>query len=284
MKKTSLKLILYLVPMLSVLPGLCAANKTNKAVFFDLFAVLIDRKNLRARQYIGVGDYLTYAFSGATKNADLEKRYADFLAKAAEDDPVASGQQAWYNGRPICATMLDWLKGLKTSKELIDFLNNYMHEHNDFFLSGTEKKLVTAIISLMRPEVLSSIMGPVKPMIKVIKDCKQEKNGTHNQVFLLTNWDKESFDLLKQQKEHMPMMALFGDDNMILSSEVHMLLPSEELLEYAVKKAGLQPSDCIIITKEKENIPAFEKFGMKTILHTSTGQTRKELAIYGVLS
>lgn len=252
-------------------------NIVSKAIFFDLYGVLIDKRESRARKYINAGDYIAYAFAGVTKNASLERRYEDFLAYVAQHDQTE--KSITFADKPLPAHIVDWLTGNLESKKLISFLHEFMEDHKSFFLSQTETKLVKSIINLMKPEVLSAIVVPLSAMVKVMQDCKKQQidGKPKHEIYILCNWDRESLDLMQQSKELSPIFTVTDGDHLLISSKLGIIIPSDELFAYLVKERNINPADCIIITREKKYMQMIEDHGMKAILHKTMGQTRKEL-------
>ncbi len=274
--------ILVLGGLMSVAFDACA-----KAIIFDLNGVLIDKNALKVAYYLNASDLLSYTLSSATRHFDLEKRCKDFLAYLAEkekDGQEISSLQLCYGEQPLPRIMNDWLKGKRTTKELIDTMEIYVQEHAHFFLNTTEKKLIRAIATLVEPKTFASVMAPVQAMLKLVQECKRqsdEHGKLKHELFILSNWDKESFELIKKQCPS--LFECFKEENIIISGHIGMLKPEPEIFQFVLQKYNIDPKKCIFIDDQPENVEGAKKYGITSILHTKPVTTRKKLVEHGVL-
>ncbi len=254
----------------------------GKNIIFDLGDVLLEKSKSRASCYLSKMEYLSYCFSSTTCNADLEKRYREFLAAVASKDPEPV--RGRYKGDPMPHIMNERLRGTKTGKDVVEHLNTFADANPNFFLSKTEKKLFKEINDILLPENLSNVMVPVQPMAKLVEECKQlvDKNGKQkHQLFVLSNWDKESFPLIQQQ-HNKTLFSHFDANNIIISGHIGHIKPDPEIFDHIIKTFKLDPKECIFIDDAPENIEIAEKKGIKGIVHKNPTETREQLKKIGI--
>lgn len=73
-------------------------------------------------------------------------------------------------------------------------------------------------------------------------------------------------------------------DQVVLSNEVGMLKPSEEIYLYTLNKLRLNPSEVIFIDDKIENVNAAKQVGMKGLKYSSYKELEKALLGFNVLS
>ena len=83
-----------------------------------------------------------------------------------------------------------------------------------------------------------------------------------HKVFVLSNWDSESFVLLQQK--YPELFELF--DGMVISGDVHELKPSENMYRILLDRYNLRPQDCWFVDDQKENIVAAQNCGVNAIM------------------
>ncbi len=72
-------------------------------------------------------------------------------------------------------------------------------------------------------------------------------------------------------------------DTVVLSGEVGMRKPEEEIFQHAAQALGLAPEDCVFIDDMKANVAAAQACGMTGVLHTEPADTAKALQdLFGV--
>jgi putative hydrolase of the HAD superfamily len=66
-------------------------------------------------------------------------------------------------------------------------------------------------------------------------------------------------------------------DTVVLSGEVGMRKPEEEIFRHAAQTLGLAPEECVFIDDMKANVAAAQACGMTGVLHTEPAVTAKAL-------
>lgn len=83
-------------------------------------------------------------------------------------------------------------------------------------------------------------------------------------------------------KHNRKMQYYDGFDVVILSCEVGMQKPDQEIYELTTKKLGTDPQNCVFIDNLQENLEPARDIGMKTILFESAQQLKEDLIKLGV--
>lgn len=98
----------------------------------------------------------------------------------------------------------------------------------------------------------------IKKTVKFIKECKANGFG----VYILSNWDSESFELFKNM--HPELFDLF--DGIVISGDVHLIKPDPQIYQLIIDTYNLDPKTIVFIDDQVENIKAAQKFGIYSIL------------------
>lgn len=92
------------------------------------------------------------------------------------------------------------------------------------------------------------------------------------QVGLLSNIDSATI------RRYLPdIEQLF--DGFIISGDVGVTKPSQEIFELMAMKLGLRPEECLMIDDLPKNIEGAESAGMRAVLFTSRHQLEQDLAV-----
>jgi putative hydrolase of the HAD superfamily len=72
-------------------------------------------------------------------------------------------------------------------------------------------------------------------------------------------------------------------DTVVLSGEVGMRKPEEEIFRHAARTLGLPPEECVFVDDMPANVAAAQACGMTGVLHTETAATARALQdLFGV--
>jgi putative hydrolase of the HAD superfamily len=246
-----------------------------KTIIFDLHGVLLERSKNGSASHIGYLNYGSYCISSSTKGLSFEQRCQDFL-KTLEQYEV---KEAKLQNEPLPKIIGQWLKGEKKAQDLIKEINIFIEKSKDFFKSDLEERMIKSALELMLPDKLTSVVNPVKDMARLVEECKIQKDKDGKQrhtLLILSNWDKESFPLIK--KKCKKLFKHFDEKNIIISGEVGYIKPEKEIYSHIIDKFKLNPEDCIFIDDQEENIEAAKKAGIKNSIHHKEYEvTRKKL-------
>ena len=108
-------------------------------------------------------------------------------------------------------------------------------------------------------------MLPVPAMYDTIRTLRVAGFGT---ALLSNSWGCEEYP-----RADFP--GLF--DTVVLSGEVGMRKPEQEIFLHAAQTLGLPPQECVFVDDMPANVAAAQDCGMTGVLHTETASTAKAL-------
>jgi HAD superfamily hydrolase (TIGR01509 family) len=187
----------------------------------------------------------------------LDNAFASFHLDSAEHH--AAGKAYDQQGRMLPYYMRLWLSGkIETNtikKEVITWITLY----ESFFANETEKIIMQALIhAIFTPEIFVETHYITHEAMQLIKMLK----SSGYQLFILSNWDRESFYLLK--KKYADFFSLF--DGIVVSGFEGCLKPDTKIYEILLERYNLVPSECLFIDDQFENIQAATANNMLGIL------------------
>lgn len=241
-----------------------------KTIIFDLHGVLLERSTSKTASKLGYIDCGRYTlFSGYS----LEERCEELLGAL----PQHELKDVKLKGQSLPKPIGEWLKGEKKAEDMIKEINNFFDKSKHLFKSDLEDRLIRSVIDLMAPKNLAYVVQPIQDMSKLVQECKKQKDKSgkpkHN-LLILSNWDKESFPLIK--KNCKSVFKHFDDKHIIISADVKLLKPEAELFNHIIKKFKLDPKDCVFIDDQEENVAAAKKAGIEAIHHKDYKTTRQK--------
>ena len=104
------------------------------------------------------------------------------------------------------------------------------------------------------------------------------RNYKNYEIYILSNWDKESFPLLLER--FADFFATIKPENIVVSGFIGLIKPDVEFFDYVKNKYKLTTQDLEnswFIDDRPENIAGAKKSGFNVILHTSWPETKKAL-------
>lgn len=129
---------------------------------------------------------------------------------------------------------------------------------------GLKKKIDQESFKLKASDIFSENVE----MTSLLKDLK--KRGY--EIFLISNTCDIHFEFIKKK---FPIFDQF--DGLILSYEVSMRKPSEEIFSYALAKTSSKPEECLFIDDLVEHTNAARSLGMVTHHFSGIDGLRKDL-------
>jgi FMN phosphatase YigB (HAD superfamily) len=233
-------------------------------LFFDLNGVLVKTSKLKAFKKLGME---------AIGYPNLKSRFIEFMNFIDENK-----SEIMFQGQKFPTFLCEWQKGNKTCKETTDFIASSAEKNLDFFKSKTEQKLIKKSAEFFLPENHVEINKPINSMIHIVKQCKNKKDkkgNPINTVFLTSNFDKETFELIK--KAFPQISDLFDEDKIIISAEIKQIKPDKEFYLHIIDKFKLKKEECTLVDDTLENAQGARSIGINAIHHRNTYQTLKEL-------
>ncbi|MEX0940478.1 MAG: HAD-IA family hydrolase [Candidatus Babeliales bacterium] len=252
-------------------------------IIFDMDGVLVKKSSLMSCWYIGIRNF--FGFYNPFSIQEKLFSFLDLLEPRTETTPIAI-----HNNLILPPIMCDWLCGSKSTLEIRNSIVQGLHDHQDFFYSDTERNLISATAQfIFDPNMLAKVIYPVKDGIKLIKQCfnKKDKNGNRtNQIYILSNWDKESFALIYSKPKIKKIFKYI--DGMVISGEVGLMKPDPAIFHYLFKEYNLNPDEqlTVFIDDQKINLQAAQQLGKqmhtiqcKKLNHKKVHRKLKQLAV-----
>ena len=249
-------------------------------VIFDLGGVLFGTNSAQAfweagisstflhifkemRQSQQVSPYSMSALYLALKNtASVQKfkaRLFDFLELVearSETTPLAKDDDG---NRVLPQIMCSWLMGNYTTKEIRKMIKQTAQNNPDFFNNDQEKYRIIATCNkvIFKPTGFTKTRKLFKAGFEFAKECKRKGH----KLYVLSNWDKESFILIKQV--YPEVFGLF--DGIMISGDAGTIKPDPTIYTMALEKFGIDARDSIFIDDLVDNVIAARKCGIAAI-------------------
>lgn len=156
-----------------------------------------------------------------------------------------------------------WLQGTWSAGEVLAIIHNEINMHPEWFKCQAEKRIIQNTARLIfTPALFAQSRKISSAAIAFIKKCKREGH----KVYGLSNWDAESFALLKER--YIEVFNLF--DGIVISAQENANKPHATIYQILLDRYQLQAENCWFIDDQRENIEAAKELGINAIQHTST--------------
>jgi FMN phosphatase YigB (HAD superfamily) len=161
-------------------------------------------------------------------------------------------------GNVVPQIIRDWLCGFMTGAQALSLVDKYCDKNPAMFSNKAERDLIRAIASIIfTPELFIQTQELIPQALAFVQYCK---NNDHC-LFVVSNWDKESFDLFR--KRYPALFRLF--DGVMISGHVGMLKPDIALYQEFLKTFNLDPQQSIYIDDQANNLNVAASLGLHTI-------------------
>lgn len=129
----------------------------------------------------------------------------------------------------------------------------------------------------------------------VVRICNVEKSYVIDEWYKLAQIDFEVVEFIKELRKRHPVYLLSNAvgtflktiiykndiakifDKIYISSEIKLAKPDQNFFIHCLSDIGADPSDCVIIDDNPENIAAAESVGIKGIVYTGLKDLKKKL-------
>ncbi len=248
---------------------LCCTPTSAKIFIFDLGGVLIDTDKRISFQHLGMMNLATYSvrhrINPFNLNYHIKKAlFATLNAIAQVHNLSNENIHLAYDeaGDQLPLLMCMWLQGSMTSAEIRILIDTTITAHPEWFKCSAEQRIVeNLLLMIFTPHHFVNSRKISAAGIAFIKKCKKEGH----KVYALSNWDSESFALLKEK--HAQLFDLF--DGIMISGHVKANKPHNTIYEALLTQYALNPQDCWFIDDQKENIAAAQQLGINAVMHES---------------
>jgi HAD superfamily hydrolase (TIGR01509 family) len=237
-----------------------APKNDQIAVIFDLGGVVFHPAKLKAMGALGLRKIFNYYRSNTVRNPQ-QKLYA-IMNKITNTTGNSYGAGD-SEGNQIPELMCDWFLGTKDSKTILTTILYAIEQHTEWFANKAEKEFIAQLARMMfTPQTFAQIMTPLQSSVDFIRECKAKGY----KLYILSNWDAESFKLLC--KKYPGLFEFF--DGIVVSALVHKMKPQPDIFQLFPKNLNY-----IVVDDQKENIRAARACGMHGILcQKKAGQSK----------
>lgn len=225
---------------------------------FDLNGVLFDTDSSAVFRQLGMKDALWYLARYRSANM-IKVRFYETLHRIVNSNVNSLGVKDPDNA-VMPQLMVDWLCGTHPNKLLLNRIIDAINTNPQWFLNPTEQRLMGAMArAIFDPKQFIAsrkLLSELAPLLGVLK-----QHGV--KLYILSNWDKESFELLK---ERFPYVFMFFDGH-IISGEKGLVKPQPEIYTHAhnhILMTVKNPHICFL-DDQQENLVSAQKAGWHTI-------------------
>lgn len=261
------------------------------AIVFDLGNVLINHNPKTVAFSIGLKDLIRYATEDKKNPFDLTSFVLEILSAFGNQTPSPDAPCATLRGHVIPQIICDFLAGSVQYQEILDRATHRIAEleKSQFFCSERERELaLQAVKVLFDPALIAQYMELSLPGLKLVKKCLAQytRNGKPaHQIYILSNWDAESFKIIRSLPHFKKLFNLFEEQNIVISADLGAIKPHRQAYQKFLARCGLKAKDCIFIDDQLENIIMAKKEGF-TCIHMpdkNFAQVERRLKKLGVL-
>lgn len=243
---------------------LISATELNAHIIFDLGGVLIDTNKSNLFWNLGPKQLALFCLSTGKSPYSL-KRTLYSIMNSIERHYNRDASSYDDEGLLLPSLIRDWIGGAQTNKEILTKLTNAITDHSEWFAHQIEQTIMQNFVEILfTPKKFIATRTFIQKGIDLVKWCK--KQGF--KVYILSNWDSESFALLRAQNAH--IFNLF--DGIIISGDHNCLKPNAKLYQILLNTFHLSPCDCIIIDDRIENIQTARALRMHGIHYVSSNR------------
>jgi len=241
--------------------GIYPAYKSSINIIFDLGGVLLNIDSFALYRQMGIFKLLLYIFMTGKNPRTLLVRVLNDIDLPDLPDKGISDEQ----GNSMSKGMIHWFCGTSSCQQIKDSVLRLLDSNPSYCSSYFSKKLVWSMVSILfDSQSFAKCIKLNEDAITFINECVKNKN----RLYILSNWDSESFILLKNK--YRDFFDLF--DGIIVSGDVQMAKPDPLIFYHILKKYNLNILDTVFVDDQRENINASEAIGIHSILCPKTGR------------
>lgn len=177
-------------------------------------------------------------------------------------------------GKPVPLIICKWLSGELTNKAAIKLILDQIKKES--LNHEVKTKLSNLTKTFFNPYFLADCMWPIDSMVKILDKC----NNSHKyNLYTLSNWDLESFDLFYKSEKAKPVFKNFKNQNITISAQTGYLKPQKEIYQYFIEKHKINPKESLFIDDQIENLEMAKEFGINTIHYKNNNSEDIELEL-----
>jgi HAD superfamily hydrolase (TIGR01509 family) len=242
-------------------------------MIFDFGGVLFHTNKRVSFQHLGALNIAEYALRQRINPLYLDHHLKttffttlNAIAKEQNFDATHYHQAYDEKGQPLPILLNAWLQGTLSCSEIRHLITTSIVAHPEWFSCHAEQRLIeNGLNMIFTPEHFVNSQKLSPEAVAFIKRCKKEGH----KIYGLSNWDAESFALLKEKYAH--LFDLF--DGIIISGQVKANKPHAPIYHELLNTYQLEPQQCWFIDDQEVNVLAAQKIGINAIVHTACFKT-----------
>jgi|GEM_PF-3303718 len=248
-----------------IISSLISFQLTAEDIVFDIFGVLVHIPLKEKIKNIGVKAPAGYVFREGKSLVRLKSKYLQKLAEITiEEERLARciySRETSAQGDPMPDIMIAWQAGEINYKEALDKIAVHLMGAGSY-----ERELFTKISNInfdlaTRSQVYKLNKKGVA-ILKRLASEKDEKGKKRYRFFGLSNMDHEMMNYLKST--YPKVFRNFLD--IVYSAQTKSLKPHQHIYQALIDRNQLDPTNCIVIDDQQENVAAAIKLGMRGIV------------------
>lgn len=258
-----------------------------KVIVWDLGYVCLAPGKFTMAWSIGLPSLIYHKVTGG---GDVKKKMFDFLTDTfGKQQPInpKDPQNQWTyvmgDGFILPEIWCEHMKGKYTGAEILEKSYPYLET---YFTSTSERNLIKSLMQhVFDPKKFSEHMHPIEETIQLMNDLMQQGDTT---CMILSNFAMDAFTEMHNKPESQALFKHINKDHLIVSGDVGMLKPHQDIYEYLKEKLIAHDSrfadqsflarECIFIDDQIENIIAARKQGI-TSYHFDGNHQKLRIAL-----
>ena len=236
-------------------------------LIFDLNGVLLNVDRAKASRTIGYSSFISYFFSGYNPFR-IKKDFFSFLdtiSPRLPDTPLATDEGDCLLPQLMC----DWMRGKYDSDEVRQIISFQLNSSQvGQGLSKSKKRVFQSLANfIFTPAAYIQAVRLNKRGMELVKACAAQLDQYGNRkhkLIILSNWDRQTFDLLIQDPSFGELFSLF--DDILISANIGKIKPDIGIYLDLFCRHDLNPDydQTYLIDDQLENVESFSECGKKT--------------------
>lgn len=237
-------------------------NNSIKHIIWDLSGTIVKATTKKIPVKKRTDAALFFYLWGATKKqSTLVKQALAILHQIKVPSYKNYAHVLLSNGQLVPPIVSAWLAGKYSSTEIITKAIQYSNSLLDHKLISKQNQIkIKRLFSTgFDPYIIAKSMSVIRQSLKLIKACSHAKRTN---LYILSNWDKESFDLLCTLPYAQNILKYFNSDNIAISGQLGLLKPNTTMYSFLLNTYKLRPEECLFIDDQQENLDSAQKLGI----------------------
>lgn len=241
-------------------------NNNETVVVLDLHGVVITTNKRAAFKLLGGFNLLKLAWKEHLNPKNLSKylkkrlyQLLDTIKPRIEQNNLLAPQDD--EGNIVPQLMEDLLNGSLPPAAILDAVKDFAQDNPSWFKSRIEHILLNNLAKMIFTPKLFVHIHDLRPEARqFVKECKLKGY----RVGILSNWDSESFELIKEK--YPDFFALFNPEDICISGTKHCSKPDPCIYTF-FDTFSTKPENIWFIDDQEVNLMTPQSMGIRTILY-----------------